>query len=137
MQYLLDTNVCIMYLNGRSESVRQRLLSFSPKGIVVYSVVKAELFYGGQRSNNSEHTLANQRQFLSQFVSLPFDDVLAEIFGRIRSRLATLGTLLGAYDLQIASLSLANNLTPFTHKTGEFNRVKGLSLEDLEVEESE
>jgi len=27
MRYLLDTNVCVMYLNGRSTSARDRLLS--------------------------------------------------------------------------------------------------------------
>ena len=46
MRYLLDTNVCVMYLNGRSTSVRERLLSVPLEDIAVCSVVKAELFYG-------------------------------------------------------------------------------------------
>ena len=44
MRYLLDTNVCVMYLNGRSTSVRDRLLSVPPEDMAVCSVVKAELF---------------------------------------------------------------------------------------------
>lgn len=75
MRYLLDTNVCARYLNGKSPAIRQRLRSTNVKDIAVCSVVKAELFYGAMKSNNPERTLARQQQFLNLFVSLPFDDV--------------------------------------------------------------
>jgi tRNA(fMet)-specific endonuclease VapC len=35
MRYLLDTNVCVMYLNVRSTLVRDRLLSVSLKDVAV------------------------------------------------------------------------------------------------------
>ncbi len=50
MRYLLDTNVCVMYLNGRSDLVRDRILSTPTQDIVVCSVVKAELFYGAMKN---------------------------------------------------------------------------------------
>ena len=40
MRYLLDTNVCVVYLNGRSESVRDRLLATPAEEVAVCSVVK-------------------------------------------------------------------------------------------------
>jgi tRNA(fMet)-specific endonuclease VapC len=46
VRYLLDTNVCARYLNGRSLLIRERLRSTNVKEIAVCSVVKAELFYG-------------------------------------------------------------------------------------------
>jgi tRNA(fMet)-specific endonuclease VapC len=46
MKYLLDSNVCIQYLNQRSEKIIQRLQDLSDTDIVVCSIVKAELFYG-------------------------------------------------------------------------------------------
>mgnify|MGYP002776812195 FL=1 len=64
MLYLLDTNVCVMYLNGRSVSVQNRILSVLTKDIAVCSVVKAELSYGAMRSNNSKRTLEKQQSFL-------------------------------------------------------------------------
>lgn len=64
MRYLLDTNVCVMYLNSRSSA----------------------------------------------------------------------GTPIGAYDLQIGAIALANNLTLVTHSTREFERIEGLQIEDWEVE---
>jgi tRNA(fMet)-specific endonuclease VapC len=134
MRYLLDTNVCVMYLNGRSDLVRDRILSTPTQDMAVCSVVKAELFYGAMKSNNPTRTLERQQQFLERFVSLPFGDDAAILFGQIRARLANAGTPIGAYDLQIAGIALANNLTLVTHNTREFDRVDGLQIEDWEVE---
>jgi tRNA(fMet)-specific endonuclease VapC len=134
MRYLLDTNVCVMYLNGRSELVRDRILSTPIQDMAVCSVVKAELFYGAMKSNNPTRTLERQQQFLERFISLPFGDDAAILFGQIRAHLANIGTPIGAYDLQIAAIALANNLTLVTHNTREFSRVDGLQLDDWEID---
>ena len=42
MRYLLHTNVCVMYLNGRSNAVRDRLMSTQIEDMAVCSVVKSE-----------------------------------------------------------------------------------------------
>jgi tRNA(fMet)-specific endonuclease VapC len=55
------------------------------------------------------------------------------IFGDIRADLARKGTPIGPYDLQIAAIALANNLTLVTHNTGEFSRVPNLQLIDWEI----
>lgn len=103
MRYLLDTNVCVVYLDGRSSSVRDRLLATSAEDMAVCSVVKAELFCGAFRSNHPQRTLERQQAFLSQFISLPFQDEDALLIGRIRAQLAKAGTPIGSYDLQIAA----------------------------------
>jgi tRNA(fMet)-specific endonuclease VapC len=133
MKYLLDTNVCIIYLKGRNLNLKQRLDAVPIEEIVVCSVVKAELFYGAMKSANSERNFALQQAFLNQFVSLPFDDLAATTFGTVRAQLEMRGTPIGAYDLQIAAIALANNLTLVTHNTREFGRVDGLQIEDWEV----
>jgi tRNA(fMet)-specific endonuclease VapC len=133
MRYLLDTNVCVVFLNGRSSSVRDRLLATPVEEIAVCSVVKAELFYGAFRSNNPKRTLERQQAFLSRFVSLPFQDEAALLAGEIRAKLANAGTPIGSYDLQIAAIALANNLAVVTHNTREFERVDELQLEDWEA----
>ena len=79
-------------------------------------------------------TLERQQEFLGRFDSLPFGDEAAFIYGRIRARLARAGTPIGAYDLQIAAIALANNLTLVTHNIREFERVEVLLIEDWEVE---
>jgi tRNA(fMet)-specific endonuclease VapC len=134
MRYLLDTNVCIVYLNGRSATVRDRLLATPLAEIAVCSVVKSELFYGAMRSNNPIRMLERQQEFLNRFVSLPFADEATLVFGQTRAKLASAGTPIGAYDLQIAVIALVNNLTLVTHNTREFQRVEGLKIEDWEIE---
>lgn len=134
MRYLIDSNVCVVYLNKRSKSVRERLLSTPSDEIAVCSVVKSELFYGAMRSNNPMRTLERQQAFLIRFASLPFGDEEAMIFARIRAQLHKLGTPIGAYDLQIAAIALHNGLTLVTHNTKEFQRVEGLNVEDWQVE---
>jgi tRNA(fMet)-specific endonuclease VapC len=65
---------------------------------------------------------------------LPFGDEAALIGGQVRARLASSETPIGSYDLLIAAIALANNLTLVTHNTREFERVDGLQIEDWEVE---
>ncbi len=134
MRYLLDTNVCARYLNGRSPSVRTRIRSTNREEIFVCSVVKGELFYGAMRSNNPQITLARQQQFLNLFMSLVFDDASALIYGQIRAELTKIGTPIGPNDLQIAAIAIANSLILVTHNTREFGRVNGLQIEDWEEE---
>ncbi|MBW4626315.1 MAG: type II toxin-antitoxin system VapC family toxin [Brasilonema octagenarum HA4186-MV1] len=134
MKYLLDTNVCVRYLNGESDILRRRLQRTNLEDIAVCSVVKMELFYGAMRSNNPDVSWRKQQRFLEVLVSLPFDDIAALIAGRVRAQLVNLGTPIGANDLLIASITLAHNLTLVTHNTDEFCRVEGLRIEDWELE---
>jgi tRNA(fMet)-specific endonuclease VapC len=133
MRYLLDTNACIRYLNGRSESLRQQIISKNPNDIVLCSVVKAELFYGARKSQHPQRSLQKQQIFVNRFVSLPFDDKAAEEYSLIRAELEQAGTPIGPNDLMIAAIALANNVTLITHNTQEFGRVTGLQIEDWEL----
>jgi tRNA(fMet)-specific endonuclease VapC len=134
MRYLLDTNACIRYLNGRSESLRQQIAARSPEDIGLCSVVKAELFYGARKSRNPQRSLEKQQQFVNHFVSLPFDDKAADVYSRIRVELEQAGTPIGPNDLMIAAIAAANDVTLITHNTREFGRVKGLKIEDWETD---
>jgi len=51
MKYLLDTNTCIRYLNGRSAAIFQHLNNTAETDIYVCSVVKFEMRYGALRSD--------------------------------------------------------------------------------------
>jgi tRNA(fMet)-specific endonuclease VapC len=133
MIYLLDTNTCIIYLKGKNIHLKEKLDSISISEIAVCSIVKSELFYGAMRSAKPESNLKLQQAFLDEFVSLPFNDEAAIIFGNIRAELTSKGTPIGGYDLQIAAIALANNLILVTHNTREFSRISQLQLQDWEV----
>ncbi len=130
MIYLLDTNTCIAYINGRSIAIRERLDSLSPDDVAICDVVKYELYYGAYKSAKQRGNLASLSEFWKDLVSLPFDGQAADICGYIRAQLASRGTPIGAYDLQIAAICLANNLILVTHNVDEFRRVEELRIED-------
>lgn len=132
MTWMLDTNACIRYLNGRSPGLRTKLETVDPSRLLICSVVKAELFFGAARSNDPAKTLSKQKLFLSRFRSLPFDDAAAESYALIRADLSTKGTTIGPNDLLIAAICHCNNITLVTHNLAEFNRVSGLKIEDWE-----
>jgi len=87
------------------------------------------------RSNNPTQAIRQQQAFLQLFVSFPFNDEAAQICGRIRAQLSSQGTPIGLYDLQIAAIALAHNLTLITHNIREFNRVQDLKIEDWQSNE--
>ena len=132
MKYLLDTNACVTFLRDRDSLVGQKLKSVRYADVVLCAVVKAELYYGVQRSAFPARNLAQLNDFLMNFGSLPFDDRAAEEYGRLRAELARAGTPIGPNDLLIAAIALAHHLTLVTHNLSEFSRVAGLALEDWE-----
>lgn len=99
------------------------------------SVVLGELLYGAEHGGPA-HQAANHAlvaKLRQDFPSLPFDDLAAEQYGRIRAHLAALGTMIGGNDLMIAAIAQASGLILVTHNTDEFSRVPGLTLEDWQM----
>jgi tRNA(fMet)-specific endonuclease VapC len=86
------------------------------------------------KSNNPQKSLNIQLLFFRQFISLPFDDSCAEIYGKVRTDLEKKGTSISSNDIQIASIALANDLILVTHNVREFSRIEGLKIEDWEGE---
>jgi tRNA(fMet)-specific endonuclease VapC len=132
MPYLLDTNVCIGILTGRSAKAIERLRKVAPTEIRACSVVRAELQFAARNSRRVEANLSLLETFLSPFISVAFDDGAANYCGRIRADLHRAGELIGPNDMLIAAVALANDLVLVTHNVKEFGRVPGLRWEDWE-----
>ena len=133
MKYLLDTNVCVATINGRSPSVETRVLKELKSGaeLLISSVTAFELWYGVEKS---ERKVANRQRLLSFFADyvkiLAFDEEDARASGRIRAELDAPGRRIGEYDLLIAGQALRHQMTLVTANLREFGRVKNLSWED-------
>ena len=133
MTYLLDANTCIRLLNSSDEGVTRRYAACQPADIVLCSVVKAELLYGARRSGRIEFNLRRVEYFAAPLRSLSFDDRCAHDYALIRADLAAQGKPIGANDLMIAAIALANRATLVSHNIREFERIVGLSLVDWEL----
>lgn len=128
--YLLDTNVVSVFINGRSERLREKLRAIPPAALALCSVVWAELHYGVAKSTDPARTLARVRGFAGILASVPFDDGAAARYGELRAGMERAGTIIGPNDLMIAAIALHHGLTVVTHNSREFSRVPGLLWED-------
>ena len=131
--FLLDTNVCIQFLNGTSRSVIQHIRSRNPNEIAICSIVKAELLFGARNSQRIDANLQLLKRFYAPLQSLPFDDQCADEYGLIRADLTVQGEIIGSNDMLIAAVARANNAVLVTHNTWEFGRISGLELDDWEI----
>jgi tRNA(fMet)-specific endonuclease VapC len=127
LKSLLDTNVCITYMRGKDPVLLQRFGQHQPADIALCSVVLAELRYGAECSADPPMEHARIDTFVAPYVSLPFDDAAARLFGEIRRALASAGKQIGPYDTMIAAIALAHGLILVTHNTSKFGRVPGCS----------
>jgi len=130
MNYLLDTNVCILYLNNSHAGITDKLKSIKPSDVGLCQIVKAELVFGAYKSQRQTENLKLLEKFFAQFTSLRFNDSAVETYGEIRSELAKAGQPIGPNDLIIAAIAIAHDVTLITNNTREFGRIPQLKLED-------
>jgi tRNA(fMet)-specific endonuclease VapC len=133
MKYLLDTNTCIQYINGRSAKIRAKLPMIARADVGVSIISKAELFYGSAKSQTPKQSRQKQLEFLQTVQTVLFAERSALIYGDIRAYLSAKGTIIGANDLLIAATALAQDLIVVSHNTREFGRVPNLKIEDWEA----
>jgi tRNA(fMet)-specific endonuclease VapC len=130
MGYLLDTNTCSFVLKQKPFSVYKKLSTIQPSDVFVSVITVYELITGCEKSPKRNVLLSEVKHFLQPFSSLSFTEDHAHRAGSLRATLEKRGTLIGPYDLLLASQALVEDLTFVTNNTREFRRVKDLRLED-------
>jgi tRNA(fMet)-specific endonuclease VapC len=131
MNFLLDTNAVIEFLNKPDGKVTANVLRHRSDAIVTSSIVIHELFLGIFKSTRPARNLAVLEAL--SFKALSFDREDARQAGRIRAQLEQEGRPIGPYDTLIAGQALRHGLTLITANTREFERVPGLALENWSV----
>ncbi|HEV2169592.1 MAG TPA: type II toxin-antitoxin system VapC family toxin [Candidatus Binatus sp.] len=126
---MLDSDVCIDVMRGRSHSVRSRLERMSPEEVAISSVVAAELWTGVLKSREPERSRIALNAFLVYVAVLDWPAEAATTYGQIRAELEHSGKSIGAMDLLIAAHAIHETATLITRNQSEFRRVDGLKLE--------
>ena len=129
MRYLLDTNVCVDYLNGRYPQVIKRLQEVLPSDVVVSVIAVAELRYGADKSGRPQENHQRLNLLFEDLASLEFDLDSASEYGKVRSELERTGTPIGPNDMLIAAQARAHDLILVTDNLGEFERIDRLRIE--------
>lgn len=133
MRYLLDTNVCIAVINGKSPHIEDRVVKELTVGSAMFvsSVAAFKLWYGVAKSSRRPVSTEKLAAFFANSVSaLPFDEVDARFAGELRAEMESIGRPIGDYDLLIAGQALRHEMTLVTANVREFGRIKNLSWED-------
>jgi tRNA(fMet)-specific endonuclease VapC len=133
LRYLIDTNVCIAIINGKSPHIEDRLVKElrANAQMSVSSISAFELWYGVAKSARRPANTQRTALFLNQWVGLlPFDEEDARFAGELRAELESIGRPIGAYDLLIAAQALRHDMIFVTANVREFGRVKRLKWED-------
>lgn len=130
MRYMLDTNICIYAIKHKPEQVFMRLQEHDPIDICISSVTYAELVHGVEKSKAIEKNRVALVLLLANIEIMNFDSLAAESYGKIRADLEKAGTPIGPLVMMIAGHAMALGYTVVTNNTKEFERVKGLKLEN-------
>ena len=130
MRYMLDTNICIYAIKHKPEQVFKHLQEHDPIDICISAITYAELVHGVEKSKSIEKNRVALALLLANIEIMNFDSLAAEHYGKIRSDLEKAGIPIGPLDMMIAGHAKSLGYTVVTNNTKEFERVKGLKLEN-------
>lgn len=128
--YLLDTNMCIYLIKKQPPEVLQRFQKVKIQQLHIPTITLFELYYGIEKNNSHARNLNALEHFVAPLTVVDFDLEAAKKAAFIRAYLQKQGLSIGAYDIQIAAVALAHNMTLLTNNTREFERVEGLLYEN-------
>jgi tRNA(fMet)-specific endonuclease VapC len=127
---MLDTDTCSYIMKRSNQTVIKRLRAIPVADVCISVITKSELLHGVEVSPRSVQDATALRAFLPHVEVLEFPDAAASHYAEIRADLKKRGQMIGANDLFIAAHARTLGLRLVTNNTAEFDRVKGLTLEN-------
>ena len=129
-RYLIDTNIWSALIRRSSTALVEHFSRLQFQQIFLSPIVLGELqvgYYKGDRTPRRrqavEHIEANSHL-------IPLDAGVSLAYAQLRAELEQAGTPIGPNDTWIAAEALHHKLVLVTDNTREFERVKGLKLEN-------
>ena len=127
MKYVLDTDILIYFLNGRTE-VTQRILELDVADIATTIISHSELHYGAYNSAKKKSNLTKISNLLDQLTILPFTEEDSVIFATQKAKLKSKGLLIPDMDLMIARITMNQKLKLVTTNNTHYKPVKKLHV---------
>ncbi|WP_454289999.1 PIN domain-containing protein [Sphingobium scionense] len=124
--YLLDTNVCIDFLLGRSARLAERMAAEFDR-LSVSAVTAAELWVGNRGSRDPVGDLRRVDTFLALLNVLPFDDAAARTYAEM---VRMVGVRRRGFDRLIGAQAMASAMVLVTCNEKDFADIPGLAVED-------
>jgi tRNA(fMet)-specific endonuclease VapC len=129
IKYMLDTNIVIYVIKRRPMEVLEVFNQHTGQ-MCISSITLAELFHGVEKSSRPEHNWRQVEDFTSRLDILEYGYKAAAHYGDIRADLEREGNTIGVNDLHISGHARSEGLTLVSNNLREFDRVKGLRMEN-------
>lgn len=127
--YLLDTNVCIDFLLGRSDRLVEKIGRAFGK-LAVSAITVAELRVGSRTSHDPEGDARRIDAFLAGVDVMSFDDKAAMAYG---AAVREVGVKRKSFDRLIGAHAVALGFTLITGNEADFADVPGLKVENWTI----
>lgn len=125
--YLLDTNICIDFIDGRSDVAKRRVAAGFPQGLGVSSITTAELLVGARESSDPVEDARRIERFIEIVRCHDFDDAAARSYAVIAKQI---GVRRKSFDRLIAAHAMALGYVLVTSNAKHFADVAGLRVEN-------
>lgn len=129
MGALIDSSVLIEAERGELD-LAELLDRWGDTELAISSVTASELLHGAHRANKARR--AQREAYVERLIEawpvLPFDLTAARIHARLWADFAGKGLAIGAHDMIIAAIALANGLALVTRDKRSFPKVPGLEI---------
>ena len=119
--FLLDTNICIYFLQDASSPAASRLANCTPGSVAASTVTLAELLRGPRAHETA--ALEAIKAMFEAIRLLPFDEEAARAYARVPFRR-------GTFDRLIAAQALSRDLILVTNNERDFADLTGLRIEN-------
>ncbi|NDV59397.1 type II toxin-antitoxin system VapC family toxin [Bacteroides sp. 519] len=127
-QYLLDTNICIFFLQGKY-NVPTKLQKAGRQNCYISEITVAELLYGAACSAQPEKHSEQVKLFIAQFEILPIFSALP-FYAQTKAHLRKNGQMIDDFDILIGATAVSANLVLVTENLKHLNRIPDITIEN-------
>ncbi len=127
-KYLLDTNICIYFLNGKYNLDKK----FEEAGVdncSISEITVAELKFGVEKSSKIEENRKVVNNFISKLQILPIYSSL-DFYAKEKVRLQKKGISTDDFDLLIGATAVTNNSIFVTNNEKHFDFIENIKIEN-------
>jgi len=123
--YLLDTDVLIAFLRGKNAELRQQMDDLLSRDIPVsMSIISlGELYLGAFKSNNTPKNLSLVNSLRERLEILELNEATMMLYGEIEAVLEKSGSMIGDFDVLIASTAINSDITLVSGNERHFKRI--------------
>ncbi len=132
-QYLLDTDICIFFLQGKF-GIKEKVLEVGIENCYISEITLLELMYGAEKSTRPEKHTSEVFKMEALFEVVPIYNSFP-IYAKERVRLQKEGRLIPDFDLLIGATAVAHNLIMVTNNVKHLERIQEIVIENWRTKE--